>query len=182
MIVNNFKPNSKSFKNTFCVFQEVEMKLINDLIPNYCSDSGSTYFYTESGMYRLANHWGRLANSKWRLIELVPPSNSKIKLGYASWNHFYPDNDFEKLYYLDVNFELKTVTYQHKNNPSYNSDFVLRDSKETTKRIRQIRNLFELSNWAKYYESKTIEELRLLIINQLVNTNDNLEIIKRKIV
>lgn len=178
-IVNDFKPNSKSFKNTFCVFQEVEGDITNGLIPNYSSDSGSHYFYTEKGMYRLSNHWGRLANSKWRLLELELSSNTKTKLGFAAWTSFYPDNDVENLYYLEVDFELKTVTYQHKNNPDYQSNFVLRNSKETTKRIKQIRNLFELTNWAKYYESKNIDELRFYIVNQLVSTNEKLEIIKR---
>jgi hypothetical protein len=179
-ISNNFKPNSKSFKNTFCVFNEVDVETVEGLIPNYQSESGSSYFYTEEGMYRMSNHWGRLANSKWRLSAL-PESSGKTKLGFASWDSFYPDNDDENLYYLEVDFETKTVTYQHKNNPDYNKQIPLRTSKETTKRIKQIRNLFELTNWAKYYESKSIDDLRFLIINQLVTTNKSLEEIKRQI-
>jgi hypothetical protein len=180
-ILNNFKPNSKSFKNTFCVFNEIAIGTINGLQPNYDSDSGSQYFYTEKGMYRLSNHWGRLANSKWRLVAMKPESSEKTKVGFAAWDSFYPDNDFENLYYLEVDFEDKTVTYQHKNNPNYDKLIPLRTSKETTKRIKQIRNLFELTNWAKYYEDKNIATLRFLIINQLVTTSKTLEEIKKTI-
>jgi hypothetical protein len=178
---NEFKPNSKSFKNTFCVFNEVGIKIIEGLIPNYQSESGSSYFYTEDGMYRLSNHWGRLANSKWRLVAMNSETVGKTKLGFATWNAFYPDNDFDNLCYIEVDFDLKTVIYQHKNNPDYNKQIPLRTSKETTKRVKQIRNLFELTNWAKYYENDNIEELRFLIISQLVATNKTLEEIKRNI-
>lgn len=181
MVNNKFKPNPKSFKNTFCVFEEVSLNAVDGLYSDFESDSGSTYFYTEKGMYRLSNHWGRLANSKWRLVALEPKSESKTKLGFADWSSFYPDNDFENLYYLVADFEKKVVTYQHKNNPNYNDAIPLRTAIETTKRIKQIRNLFELTNWAKHFESKNIDELRFLIINELVNTKKNLEEIKRNI-
>jgi hypothetical protein len=35
---------------------------------------------------------GTLINSKWRLVPLEPETNSKIKLGFAPWSNFYPDN------------------------------------------------------------------------------------------
>lgn len=180
MINNNFKPSSKSFKNTFCVFNELDSIIIQNLIPNYESEAGSQYFYTNEGMYRLSNHWGRLANSKWRLIALKPESNSKFKLGFAEWNSFYPDNNTDALYYIVANFDTKTVTYQHKNNPSFKNEAVLRTSIQTSKRLKQIRNLFDLTNWAKYYD-KDIDELRFIIINELISTDKKLEEIKRNI-
>ena len=99
---NSFKPSPNSFKKTFCVFIEVELSCVEELKSDYQSESGSQYFYSEKGMYRLSNHWGRLANSKWRLID-KGISNSKIKIGFAAWDSFYPDNDYELLYYLDWN-------------------------------------------------------------------------------
>lgn len=179
MLLNNFKPNSKSFKNTFCIFTEVESKIVESLIPNYKSESGSQYFYTEAGMYRLSNHWGRLANSKWRLVALEPESTSKTKLGFAKWDSFYPDNDFEKLYYLEANFDTKTINYQHRNNPYFDNKPVLRNTLETAKRIKQARNILNLTNWAKYFSNQNIDELRKKIINELIYTNKNLEEIKR---
>jgi len=176
-----FRPSPKSFKNTFCVFQEVLSDKIKDLKVQYDSKSGSKYFYTKEGMFRLSNHWGRLANSKWRLEPLYPESESKLKIGFASWDSFYPDNSEEELYYIEVNYIQKTANYQHKNNPDYDTKAILRTSFETTKKIKQIRNLFQLTSWAKYFEYEDIEDFRKLIIEQLIYSNKSLDEIKRTI-
>jgi hypothetical protein len=130
-------------------------------------------------MYRLSNHWGRLANSKWRLEPLVPETSSKTKLGFATWNSFYSDNSEEELYYLEVDYNKKTLNYQHKNNPNFDLKPVLRTSFETTKKIKQIRNLFALTSWAKYYNYDDLDVLRKTIIDQLIFTNKTLDEIKR---
>jgi hypothetical protein len=178
-MAKQFQPSPKSFKNTFCVFHEVDKKNINGLKISYTSEAGSIYYYTEKGMYRLSNHWGRLANSKWRLIEQeIPEQESKIKLGFANWKDFFPDNNNDKLYYLEADFEKKTVHYQHKLNAAYDQKAMLRTSIETKKRIKQARNILTLSNWAKY-SSKDIDFLRKAIVNELIYTNTSLEEIKR---
>ena len=181
-----FRPSPNSFKNTFCVFHEVLPDKIENLKVQYDSKSGSQYFYTKEGMYRLSNHWGRLANSKWRLEPLEQDgaetrNESKFKIGFAAWNEFYPDNAEEELYYLEVNYVKNTVNYQHKNNPNYDNKAILRTSFETTKKIKQIRNLFNLTSWAKYFEYVDLDELRKKIIDQLIFTNKTLEEIKREL-
>jgi len=176
-----FRPSPNSFKNTFCVFQEVLSDKIENLKVQYDSKSGSKYFYTEEGMYRLSNHWGRLANSKWRLEPMEPETASKTKLGFAAWNEFYPDNAEEELYYLEANYIKNTVNYQHKNNPKYDKKAILRTSFETTKKIKQIRNLFNLTSWAKYFEYEDLDVLRQEIINELIFTNKTLDEIKREL-
>jgi hypothetical protein len=176
-----FRPSPKSFKNTFCVFQEVPLLRLEGLKVQYDSKSGSKYYYTKAGMYRLSNHWGRLANSKWRLLPLEPETDSKYKLGFAIWDHFYPDNVDDELYYLEANYANNTVNYQHKKNPSYDEKAVLRTSFETSKRIKQIRNLLNLTSWAKYFEYDDLDVLRQEIIKELIFTNKTLEEIKRTI-
>ena len=178
----NFRPHPNSFKNTFCVFDEIDIEAISNLKIQYDSKSGSKYYYTKAGMYRLSNHWGRLANSKWRLEPLEPETNSKFKLGYASWQSFYPDNAVEELYYLEVNYNKNTVNYQHKNNPTYDKKAILRTSFETTKRIKQVRNLLNLTSWAKYFDYDDIDVLRKKIITDLVFTNKTLEEIKKQFI
>jgi hypothetical protein len=79
---------------------------------------------------------------------------------------------------LEANFDTKTVQYQHKNNLSYDQKAVLRTSFETAKRIKQVRNLFELTSWAKYFEYDDLDNLRMKIINGLIYTNKSLEEIK----
>lgn len=176
-----FRPNPNSFKNTFCVFHEASLDSINGLELQYDSKSGSKYYYTKVGMYRLSNHWGRLANSKWRLEPLEPEIDSKIKLGFAPWINFYPDNTLEELYYLEANYLKKTVNYQHRNNPSYDKKAILRTSFETTKRIKQVRNLFNLTSWAKYFDYDDLDFLRKKIIDELIFTNKSLEEIKKEL-
>lgn len=177
----NFRPNPHAFKNTFCVFQEVLVDRIENLKIQYDSKSGSRYYYTEKGMYRMSNHWGRLANSKWRLEPLEPQTTSKFKLGFAAWDSFYPDNSEDELYYLEVNYVACTVNYQHKNNPNYDYKAILRTTFETRKKIKQIRNLLTLTSWAKYYDYVAIDDLRKTIIEQLIYTNKTLEEIKREL-
>lgn len=176
-----FRPSPNSFKNTFCIFKEENRKAIEGLPVQYESKSGSTYYYTKKGMYRLSNHWGRLANSKWRLEPLEPETESKIKLGFAPWTAFYPDNALDKLYYIKADYIKNTVNYQHKNNPEYDNKAVLRTSFETTKRIKQIRNLQNLTSWAKHFDYDDLDILRQKIINELIFTNKTLEEIKREI-
>ncbi len=177
---SKFRPNPNSFKNTFCVFCEVDVDKIQGLKPNFESDAGSKYFYSEKGMLRLSNHWGRLANSKWRLIAMESETKSKTKLGFANWNDFYPDNSHENLYYLEFDSKNQTINYQHKNNSKFDGKPVLRTSIETTKRIKQARNIVTLSSWAKYYETD-IEILRIQICKELIFTNKTLEDIKRNL-
>lgn len=176
-----FRPSPNSFKNTFCVFQEMPLDTIDGLELQYDSKAGSKYYYTKIGMYRLSNHWGRLANSKWRLVPLEPETAAKIKLGFAHWSTFYPDNALEELYYLEANYNNKTVQYQHKLNPNYDNRAVLRTSFETTKRIKQVRNLFNLTSWAKYFEYDDLDVLRKKIIDELILSNKSLEAIKREL-
>lgn len=177
----NFKPHPNSFKNTFCVFNEVLLNEIEGLKKQFESKAGSAYYYTEVGMYRVSNHWGRLANSKWRLVAMEPETPSKTKIGFAAWNEFYPDNAEEKLYYIDADFDKNLVTYQHKKNPKYDGKPVLRTSFETTKRIKQIRNLQQLTSWAKHFDYEDIDDLRKRIITELIFTEKTLEEIKREI-
>jgi len=108
----NFKPHPNSFKNTFCAFNEVLPDQIKGLKKQFESKAGSSYYYTDKGMYRVSNHWGRLANSKWRLIPREPETESKTKIGFAAWEEFYPDNAEEKLYYIEADFDKNTANYQ----------------------------------------------------------------------
>ena len=170
-----------TFKNTFCIFKEVIKPAISSRKFDFESKSGSCYYFTQLGMYRRSNHWGRLANSKWRLEPLDPESESKTKWGFAEWTDFHPDNATELLYYIEVDYSKGTVNYQHKNNPNYNSKAVLRTSFETTKKIKQIRNLLSLTSWSSYFEYEDINELRQKIIEDLIYTDRTLEVIKREI-
>ena len=169
------------FKNTFCVFEEILPPNFDNKKFDYVSKSGSSYYFTKQGMYRFSNHWGRLANSKWRLVSTNSTTDSKYKWGYAPWEFFFPDNSTDKLYFIQADFINNTVNYQHKNTPEFDNKAILRTSFETAKKLKQIRNLMNLTSWAKYFDYEDINELRKKIILELVYTEKSLEEIKREL-
>lgn len=178
------KYNRTNFhKHTFCVFQEVDVTVVGSLQLNYKSKSGSSYFFTEDGVYRLSNHWSRVANCRWRLEEnpkLQKTNPNRIKLGFAQWSEFYADNELEKLYYIEVDFDQKTANFHHKGSNNFSEDKMLRTATETAKVIKQIRLLLLDEAWAKYLKPITIDDLRKEIILQLIQTNQSFNEIRRK--
>ena len=85
------------------------------------------------------------------------------------------------MYYIEADYDKNNVNYQHKNNPEYDNKAILRTSFDTTKRIKQIRNLQQLTSWAKYFDYEDIAVLRKSIIGELIYTNKTLEEIKKEI-
>ncbi len=180
------KYNKTNFhKHTFCEFIEVDAIAIPNIEWHYMSKSGSGYCFTEEGVYRISNHWGRVANCRWRLISNSRAnSSSKInnslhRIGYAKWTDFYPNNETENLFYVEVNFEANEVTFQHKNNPNYDGKAVLRNASETAKVIRQIKEILESDTWARYLDFDDLEQLRKEIILKLINTRMTLQTLKK---
>lgn len=171
-------------KHTFCVFKEVEFETIKDLAPNYSSKSGSRYYFVEEGLYRVSNHWGRAANCRWKLdssaMKTTTSKSNRFKIGYANWTDFYPNNEQENLFYIQVDFETKTVDFLHKDNPKYDGKSVCRNASETAKRIKICKEVLLEENWYKYLAYNSINELINEIINELITTNNSFIEIKRK--
>ncbi|MQP23671.1 hypothetical protein GFJ94_01155 [Flavobacterium sp. LMO8] len=168
---------------------EVEIVTIPNVEWHYKSKSGSGYFFTDEGVYRISNHWGRAANCRWRLISTTSASasssskinNSQHRVGFAKWTDFYPNNETENFFYVEVNFETIEVMFQHKNNPKYDGKAVLRNASETAKVIRQIKEILESDTWAKYLGYEDLEALRKDIIQKLITTNLSLQTIKKEL-
>jgi hypothetical protein len=173
---------SNFHKHTFCLFQEVDLPIIQDLKQNYKSKSGSSYYFTDEGVFRLSNHWSRVANCRWRLIEntkLQKTNGNKTSLGFAKWIDFFEDNNYEKLYFIEVDFETKTAQFFHKCNSNYQHKYVLRTAAETTKISKQIRVLLQETAWAKHLKEMDIVVLRKEIIEQLITSNATFHEIRR---
>lgn len=171
--------NKTNFHNyTFCIFQEVGLEVLQDLSLNYKSKSGSCYYFTKTGVYRLSNHWGRAANCKWRLVN-NNVNGDRTKLGYANWSDFYPDNDYEKLYFVKVDYNTQTVQFYHKQSQENTTEKVLRTATDTTKLIKQIRTLLDETAWTKYLKDENIAVLRKEIIEELINTNKTFQEIRK---
>ena len=162
------------FKHTFCEFTQIDGFNFPENT-NYKSKSESMYFYTEEGVYRKSNHWGRVANCRWKINANKNYKNQQIVIGFAKWNDFYPINSTEKNFFIEVNFEEKTAKI--KPIKEKKSKYLFSFS-EAQKRIKQITHLFKDDKWASYF-NEDIESLRMNIISQFINTEKSLQEIKR---
>ncbi len=168
-------------KHTFCLWKEVSQFDFDLQKLHFKSKSGSEYFFTEEGVYRISNHWGRAANCRWRLIALENYKNQETKVGFAKWTDFYPNDETTNLFFIQVDFEKKTVDFFHKDMPFYDGKAVLRNASETAKTIKILKQILNEEDWAKYLEYEDLDELRKEICFQLQYTTSSINEIKRKL-
>lgn len=166
-------------KHTYCDFQEVSFLEIENTKASYKSKSGSVYYFTDEGVYRFSNHWGRAANCRWRLISNEKIKSQTQKCGFAKWTDFYPNNETEKLFYIEVNWTTFEINFQHKNNPKFNGNEILRTANQTAKRIQTVKEVLQTESWAKYIDYDDISILRKSIVDQLINTDETFIKIKQ---
>ncbi|MFT5762154.1 MAG: hypothetical protein ACI8WA_001280 [Polaribacter sp.] len=162
------------FKHTFCEFQKVELSFFNENKFHFKSKAGSQYFYTDEGVYRYSNHWGRVANCRWRLLSDEKIKNQNFFVGFTKWTDFYSLNKAEKQFYIAVDFETKMVDFHHKETKE---GVFLFFAETAQKRITQIRKLLSEDKWANYFAGD-IEFLRKKIITEYVNSNKTLQQLK----
>lgn len=161
------------FKHTFCEFLQIDDFQFPES-NNYKSKSDSSYYYTKEGVYRKSNHWGRVANCRWKLKHAKNYKNQQTVIGFAKWTDFYPINSTEKTYFLKVDFDQKTVEIQPKDKKNTNH---LYTHVEAQKRKKQVQQLLKDDKWANYFDQE-IEELRFKIITDFISSNKSLQEIK----
>ena len=166
--------------HTFCIWKEVLFNEINNQKISYKSKSGSQYIFSSDGLYRISNHWGRVANCHWRLIPLDEFKSQKTIVGFANWTDFYSNNDNSKLFFIKVDFETNEVNFYHKLSLENQEKVVLRNAKETAKTIQTIKQVLTEDNWAKYLKYDDLDILRKEILNELVNSANSFLVIKKK--
>ena len=172
--------NQNNFhKHTFCLWKEVSLADFEYQNPQFKSKSGSEYYFTDEGVYRTSNHWGRAANCRWRLMTLGNYKSQHTKVGFAKWTDFYPNDETAKLFFIQVDFEQKSVDFYHKYMPLYDGKATLRNATETAKTIKSIKQVLNEEDWAKYLVYEDLEELRREIVEQLVHSNLNFNEIKK---
>lgn len=165
---------------TFCTWSEVPLSEISVLKINYRSQSGSEYIFTPEGLYRISNHWGRVANCHWRLIPLAQFKNQNTIVGFAEWADFYSNDDTSKLFFIKVDFETQDVNFYHKLSSDNHEKVILRNAKETAKMIQVIKQVLTEINWAKYLQYDDLEVLRKKVIEELVNSEKSFLEIKKQ--
>lgn len=144
---------------------------------HYKSKSGSLYFYTDKGVYRYSNHWGRVANCRWKINGIENYKNQNYYTGYANWLDFHSLKSAEKCFYLKVNFEVASAKiYSLKGE---NTQVVHLMSLEfALKRFKEIKTLFKEHKWALYF-NENIDILRKELISLLINSDKPLQDIKQ---
>lgn len=171
--------NFNFFKHTYCEFDLVSEDFFIKNKVHYKSKSGSLYFYTEKGVYRYSNHWGRVANCRWKISGIEDYKNQSYYVGYANWLDFYPLNNFEKAFYLEVDFNNGTTKIYRINESSPTNCFLMTLDFAFT-RLKQIKILFKDYKWASYY-NENIETLRAKLITKLVNSEKSLQELKQSL-
>lgn len=167
------------FKHTFCIFNEVDPKKLPKLKPDYTSKSNSSYFFTDEGVFRKSNHWGRAANCRWKLVSTTYKSQHEI-VAFAKWVDFYPNNETDKLYFIRLDTDLKP-TFHHKYEKIFTEKDVLRTALETSKRIKLLNEVVETVTWSRYIKHIDYEKLEELMLNELLYSNKTFQEIKKAI-
>lgn len=163
------------FKYTYCEFEVKNLDFFKGKSAHYQSKSGSLYFYTEEGVYRYSNHWGRVANCRWKIEGVENYKSQDYYVGFSKWNNFYPLNDSDKVFYISVDYEKKKARI-HRLKEGTSKEFLMA-SEFAHQRLKQIQKLFREHKWASYYE-EDIAELRKKIIDSLLISNKSLKQIK----
>ncbi len=175
------KFNKNNFHNyTFCVWNQVDLDEIKNLKISFKSKSGSAYIITKNGVFRISNHWGRVANCRWKLQSSTNYKNQNTVIGFANWNDFYQIDDTSKLYFIKVNFDEKSVDYLHKDSNLYDQKAIVRTAIETSKIIKIITVLLKETSWAKHLVFQDFDQFQKEIINELIYTDKTFIEIKRK--
>jgi hypothetical protein len=188
-----FKVKTKTYtklnfhKHTFCIWKEIPFTEISDLKISYISQSGSRYIFTDKGLYRVSNHWGRVANCHWRLIPLADFKSQHTIVGYANWADFYSNDDTSKLFFIKMDFDSgipgQEVNFYHKQSIENQKEVILRNAKETAKTIRAIKQVLTETDWSKHLKYQDLEVLRKEVIGELIASEKSfLEIKKRYLV
>ncbi|PQJ78630.1 hypothetical protein [Polaribacter porphyrae] len=168
------KYNSTNFfKYTFCEFKQVDDFNFPEN-NNYKSKSESTYFYADEGVYRKSNHWGRVANCRWKLISNNNYKNQQTVVGFAKWSNFYPLNSSQKLFFIKVDFDKSSVKIKSEKRDSNKHLFSFN---EAQKKVKKINYLLKNDRWVTYFNGDK-EFIKQKIITLYINSNKKLQEIK----
>lgn len=169
---NNF------YRKTFCFFKSVDDLKIDKENFKYHSKSGSSYFFTEEGVYRYSNHWGRVGNCRWRLIKNENLVSKNQNIGFARWEDFYENDDEKFLFFIDENHDGK-FEVNHKNHQKYNRNFAIFNAQEAKKRLQIIAMIQEDPSWNQYLNIDNSIENQQKAIDLLRTTRKSWLEIKR---
>ncbi|WP_296638034.1 hypothetical protein [Polaribacter sp.] len=173
--MSSFKKYNPSnfFKHTFCEFKEVNDFSFTDN-KFYKSKSNSKYYYTEKGVYRKSNHWGRVANCRWKLIALTSYKNQKEVTGFAKWTDFNSMQSLEKQFVISVDYKTNRAKVILKDIETKVRSF---NYAEAQQKLKEVNKLLKNDSWTSYYNYDSIF-LKRKIIEMRINSDESLAKIK----
>ena len=164
------------FKHTYCEFKMQNIDFFDEMKAHFQSKSGSFYYYTENGVFRYSNHWGRVANCRWKIQGIDQYKNQNYYVGYANWSDFYPLNSADKVFYLEVDYKECKANIKRIQKDTESSKFLM-TSEMAHQKLKSIREVFKDSKWILYL-NKDIEEVKREVIQELTLTTNSLKKIK----
>lgn len=167
------------FKYTYCEFESKEINFFKDKSAHYQSKSGSLYFYADDGVYRYSNHWGRVANCRWKIKGIENYKNQNYYVGFSKWTDFYPLNDTDKVFYLEVNFDNQQAKIKRIKIDEITNVYLM-TSELAHQRLKQIQTLFKEYKWAKYFDDDIIV-VRKKLITSLITSNKTIQQLKQQL-
>ena len=167
------------FKYTYCEFESQSLDFFKDKSAHYQSKSGSLYFYTNEGVYRYSNHWGRVANCRWKIKNIEDYKSQNYYVGFSNWNSFYQLNNTDKVFYVTVDFFLKKAIIKRVKNEDKSALFLM-TSEFAHQRLKQIQTLFKEHKWATYFD-EDIDVLRKRLIKKMLKSNQTLQQLKKEL-
>lgn len=162
------------FKNTFCIFKEISD--VPKLKPDYISKNNSAYYFTPEGVYRKSNHWGRVANCRWKL-DTENYHCQKSIIAFAKWTDFSPNDEQKALYSIQkIKNEYRIV---HKYSIENNEQIIFRNAKECAKVVKQLKEIQNIPRWFTYYHASN-NELIDFFEKGLLHSNQTLQNLKQE--
>lgn len=162
------------FKNTYCEFKQVDFNF--STVEKFKSKSGSTYHYTEKGVYRYSNHWGRVANCRWKLLKTKNYKNQQWCVGYANWLDFFDLQSTEKYFFIEVKIIPEEICVKVENDIENSTKFLF-SIQQALERKKEIQQIFINKKWLKYLDEDA-EKVQEKVICQLINSTTSLQEIK----
>lgn len=143
---------------------------------HFKSNSNSVYFYTEKGVFRKSNHWGKVANCHWKIITKNNYKNQQTIIGFATWDSFFPINFSEKNITIVVDYQINTAKIQLQKEASKNPVFSFLEAQQ---KLKKIRELLQNDSWTKYF-TQNPTEIKQLVIDEFLNSSKTIQQIKQE--
>lgn len=164
------------YRNTFCIFLKSNQPT-QFTKANYISKHGSQYVFTDEGVYRYSNHWGRVGNCRWRL-EGIDYKQQTNYWGFCKWENFYNNQEGLPLFFIEKVAQ-NQYSYNHKNNCE-TTNVILRTASETAKILKKINELSTETSWVKHLDYDDFEEIKQHFIDALISSRKNFNQIRQE--